>query len=187
MSRKKGRKAALSTLERVRMCRKRKKLLNIQNQEINHHFLQQSGNNVLSALPNKINNDDNHMKYELRDWANTHHVSKRAINGLLSILNSSGMNEHIPKNYRTLQKTPVNILITPVAGGNLWYNGLGNCLRKIFETLSRDLVISLKFNIDGLPLFNSSKTCFWPILASISGECERFQNWNSRNAMHYFK
>lgn len=186
MGRRKGRKPPLSTLERVRMHRRRKKLLQIQNQRIYHQFQIQSEENVSNASSNQIINNDE-LKNELRDWGNAYRVSKLAINRLLSILNSYGIS--LPKNYRTLQHTPVNIEINTVAGGNLWYNGLGNCLRNIFGTLSRDLDISLNFNIDGLPLFNSSKTTFWPVLGTITGkrhlegiefELEIFKNLNEK-------
>lgn len=42
-------------------------------------------------------------------------------------------------------------------------------LNMIFANLNRDLVIHINFNMDGLPLFNSSKYEFWPILANIFG------------------
>lgn len=33
--------------------------------------------------------------------------------------------------------------------------------------LNRNISISLNFNVDGLPIFKSSKQTFWPILATI--------------------
>lgn len=160
-----GRKKPESVRNRVQMYRERKKLLNDQNQEVIEHFLQINKEND----SNTTTNNENYLKSELCVWANTHHISKRAINGLLSILNSNGLGNQIPKNYRTLQKTPIHVEINEIAGGKLWYNGLSNCLMKIFSTLPRDISISLNFNIDGLPLFNSSKISFWPILASVEG------------------
>lgn len=101
-------------------------------------------------------------------WATEHRISKRALNGLLPILRDNGMSS-LPKNYRTLQETPVRIEIAHAGGGQLWHNGLQNCMKNIFSSLSRDLTVHLKFNIDGLPVYKSSKTTFWPILASIAG------------------
>lgn len=49
------------------------------------------------------------------------------------------------------------------------YNGIQNNLEKIFAYLKSDTIISLCFNIDGLPLFKSSKQAFWPILGKIFG------------------
>lgn len=106
--------------------------------------------------------DSSTLKAELCGWANT-------VDSLLSILISHGIKE-VPKNHRTLMKTPVNLQISDVAGGQFWYNGLGKCLQSIFSSLNRDILISLNFNIDGIPLYNSSEISFWPILGSISGK-----------------
>lgn len=108
------------------------------------------------------------LKTKLRDWANTYMISKRAVDSLLSILNSCGI-KSVPKNHRTLLGTPLGVEINELSGGKYWYNGLEKCLRSIFSTLDRDISIKLNFNIDGLPIYNSSKTSFWPILASIHG------------------
>lgn len=101
-------------------------------------------------------------------WENKHRISKRALNELLPVLQRI-IGEKIPKNYHTLQRTPANTDIANVAGGQLWHNGLRNCLLKHFEGLSSNLTISLNSNIDGLPIYRSSKLTLWPILASIFG------------------
>lgn len=109
------------------------------------------------------------LKTKLRDWANTYRISKRALDSLLSILNSSGITS-VPKNHRTLLETPLNVGIKEISRGKYWHNGLEKCLRLIFSTLNCDISISLSFNIDGVPLYKSSKISFWPILASIFGK-----------------
>lgn len=163
---------ALSVQQRVKRCRHRAKKRAEQNKRINA-LCQQHNNQNLNAsdvLEESVRSVDYETKFrnELRDWANSYHISKRAINSLLSILHSNGIG-NLPKNYRTLKETPLNIEIINIAGGKLWYNGVSKCLKTKFSTLSQNLRISLNFNIDGLPLFNSSKVCFWPILASIFG------------------
>lgn len=168
MARKKGTKPALTGKERTRMCRERKKLLNNQNQRVNERF-EQRDFAVLAASPHKNQNtSEPTINKQLKIWANEHRVSKSAINGLLSVLTFNGISS-LPKNYRTLQNTPKSVEILSRSGGQLWYNGLGNCLRNIFSTLSGDLAISLNFNIDGLPICNSSRKTLWPVLASIAG------------------
>lgn len=157
-----------SVQERVRMFREREKKRKEQSDRVNSYLQQQLSDNLNVSDPleeSAIDNDMN-LQNKLRDWANSYHISKRAINDLLSILHSNGM-RNLPKNFRTLQKTPLTIELVNIAGGKLWYKGVGNCLKTIFPNLSQNITISLNFNIDGLPLFNSSKTCFWPILASI--------------------
>lgn len=75
----------------------------------------------------------------------------------------------IPKDYRSLLRTPRHIEISPVSGGQLWYNGIKTNLQRIFSKLDEDIHVALNVNVDGIPLFKSSQRCFWPILASIHG------------------
>lgn len=115
------------------------------------------------------------LSTELADWTNSHRISKRALDDLLRILNSNGINS-VPLNHRTLLKTPINVDIMPTAGGSLWYNGIEKSIRQIFSKIdcTCDMTFSLNINFDGLPLYNSSKISFWPILASIYGMCVCF-------------
>lgn len=158
----------VSSKFRVRMHRQRKKM-----KEARQILLNTPQNeNVLDDIMN-VNTSENeeeeqlNLNVKLRDWANSHHISKRAVDSLLNILNCSLL--PVPKNHRTLLGTPTQIQINNVAGGKFWYNGLEKCLKQIFCTLDRDIALSLKFNIDGLPLYKSSPISFYPILASIHG------------------
>lgn len=173
MARKKGNKATLTGAERTRMFRQRNKLLQIQNQRVEENLARIERNlNVSNEIETTSNdtqaNSGTQMENQLRCWAAEHRVSKRALNDLLSVLKSNGMSS-LPKNYRTLQKTPTNIELIHAAGGRIWYNGLENSLINVFSTLARDISIHLKFNADGTDLFNSSNVNFWPLLASIVG------------------
>lgn len=100
---------------------------------------------------------------------NEYNVPKRAVNGLLCVLISYGA-QSLPRDYRTLLSTPTNVAITPVAGGHFWYNGIKRSMEILFHNLDKNLNISLTFNIDGLPLYKSSKQNFYPILASVYGK-----------------
>lgn len=162
---KNNRKQPIPNYLRARMFRNRKKLREERQRQLNNNDLSITnyGENNSSTF-----NEASSLKIKLRDWANSFFVSKRAIDGLLTILNSYGI-DSLPKNHRTLLATPINIEYSDIAGGTIWYNGLQKCLIQIFSTLDRDISISLNFNIDGLPLYNSSKISFWPILASIHG------------------
>lgn len=77
------------------------------------------------------------------------------------------VSHELPKDYRTLLRTPKIVEIKPAGGGKYWYNGIERNLRLIFSNLEKDISISLKFNMDGLPLFKSSKVTFWPILSTV--------------------
>lgn len=170
-----GRKANLnkrpiSNKDRVRMHRRRKKLKAKfrEREQLYADDSVETDGSINAQVHPLQENVESTLKIKLRDWATTHRVSKRAIDDLLGILISCGI-ESVPKNHRTLQSTPTNIRIDDVAGGRFWFNGLEKCLRQIFVNIDRDIEISLSFNIDGLPLYKSSTITFWPILAAIHG------------------
>lgn len=108
------------------------------------------------------------LSKELRSWVINYNVKHTAVSALLKILISFGLTS-IPKDARALMKTPRTVRTENVSQGQYWHNGLLNCLQKIFVGLASNLTIELNINIDGLPLFKSSPTEFWPILANIHG------------------
>lgn len=174
MGRKKSNKVIISSCDRTRMFRERKKIRRRENERMSE-LLQM--NHIHSTVVNENQFDlrqsdvGPHLKEKLQRWSCENRIAKRAVDGLLSILINAGI-KSLPKNHRTLQRTPTNIEINEIAGGQLWYHGLAKCLRNIFSTLDRDIAIELNFNVDGLPIYNSSKLSFWPILASIHGTVE---------------
>ena len=112
------------------------------------------------------------FKDQLRQWKIEHNITRNAMNDLLKILFSKGLTESygLPRDSRTLMQTPENLIINNVSGGKLWYHGIGNNIRSLFRRIDKNLTLSLNINIDGIPLFNSSKFQFWPILADIYGK-----------------
>lgn len=109
------------------------------------------------------------FKDQLRSWTVDNKISMNGLDELLRILRSNGHTE-LPKSYRSLLNTPRNIEIKTFGDSKYWYRGIAACLKIILCKLDRDLEVKLKFNIDGLPIFNSSQLEFWPLLASIDGE-----------------
>lgn len=70
-----------------------------------------------------------------------------------------------------------NFGINSVANFIYRYNGIRKNLQMIFGNANSNMQINLCFNMDGLPLFNSSKYQFWPILASVQGKySSQFKN-----------
>lgn len=104
----------------------------------------------------------------IRLWALKHNITRNALTELLKILISIGLT-WLPSDARTLLETPQNNQLEDLANGKFWYNGIQTNLRRIFRTLSTNINILLNFNIDGIPLFNSAKHEFWPILANVHG------------------
>lgn len=133
--------------------------------------------NTLNDVPSVINFTKHEPKKSLSDqlktWAIEYHLTQRAVSKLLKILKSNGMN-FLPKDCRTLMRTPRSIQIEKTAGGQLWYNGLASGLSAIFSKLTSNLSIQLNINVDGLPLFKSSPIEFWPMLATIQGDIHFF-------------
>lgn len=107
---------------------------------------------------------------KIRSWSMTHNITHRALSALLKILPTFGVS-WLPLDARTILRTPQNIEIVESANGKLWYNGIRNNVQKIFEYTDKNLELDLNFNIDGIPLFNSAKKEFWPILANIHSMC----------------
>lgn len=109
--------------------------------------------------------EEEDFEEKLIDWIDLYNISKRGVNRLLSILNSEG--HSLPRDYRTLLRTDTKIKTVPLAGGMYWHNGLKKCLLRIFGNFKESAKLSLNFNIDGLPIYKSSKETFWPILANL--------------------
>ncbi|KAL0153062.1 hypothetical protein M9458_051661, partial [Cirrhinus mrigala] len=75
---------------------------------------------------------------DLASWATATNQTHKALNDLLHVLRRHG--HRLPKEARSLLDTPKGTLPGQV---------------------------ELCFNVDGVPLFKSSKMCFWPILGQI--------------------
>lgn len=105
----------------------------------------------------------------LKKWAVKHRITKMAINDLLSILIAAGF-YYLPKDSRTFMYTPTYVKINKLSKGQMWYRGISDNLNQIFRKITDNISIYLDFNFDGVPLYNSSTKCFWPIIASIRGK-----------------
>ncbi|KAK7893047.1 hypothetical protein WMY93_022199 [Mugilogobius chulae] len=102
----------------------------------------------------------------LRYWATSFSISLVALSALLSILKA--FHPSLPKDGRTLLGTQSHVTTNQILGGEYYHFGLvkGIILRLKGLRLPDSIKsVSLQFNIDGLPLFKSSRLQFWPILA----------------------
>ena len=104
---------------------------------------------------------------DLANWALSNGLSHSAINGLLEVLRTNVDND-IPKDSRTILKTPREVSYCKKCGGEYIYLGIKEgILRQPNIQFFIGEKISLKVNIDGLPLFKSSGMEVWPILGMI--------------------
>lgn len=68
-----------------------------------------NGNNLQSA----------HFREALRRWALNFNISKRAVNGLLQLLISFGLNS-LPSDSRSLLATPRSVELKSISNGKIW-------------------------------------------------------------------
>lgn len=111
---------------------------------------------------------NNSLKSALAEWAVKFKVTHTAITALLVILHFYF--PFLPRDSRTLLTTNVKCIVREMGrSGQYCHIGLAagivdlvtECTFSFKQTLSRLL---LQINVDGLPLFKSSSTVFWPIL-----------------------
>lgn len=104
----------------------------------------------------------------LKDWALRNQIKHTALNELLKLLSTSYGIEYLPKDSRTLLRTPKLVNIQQMGTDEFWYNGIQECLFNMFSNLEKSTQILLNFHIDGLPISGSSKHQFWPILMNVA-------------------
>lgn len=100
----------------------------------------------------------------------------RFLKGLKSLKKQRHHFDHLPLDSRTLFKTPRSVVVEQKAEGTYYHFGLR---KGILNRLNPDYLhhyekIAVRINVDGLPLFKSSRTEFWPILGVLSGQLRPF-------------
>lgn len=172
-------KNVIKSRDRMRLKRRIQRILNDENEDINNklaNFYEKSSITIptpeiqFRESVNLLNviNDCHSTEQKLKSWVFNHNVTRRAVNDLLLILKSAGLN-WLPNDSRTLCKTPRSTKIFSAANGKYWYNGIKKNLLLNFSTIQNNITIKLNFNVDGVPLYKSSSTEFWPIISNIHG------------------
>ncbi|XP_034546374.1 uncharacterized protein LOC117817727 [Notolabrus celidotus] len=107
------------------------------------------------------------VKRKLADWAASRNISHSALSELLQILVQCGLD--LPKDPRTLLSTSKTCEVKDIGDGCYHHFGISNALTTLLSQQSQPSVesLTLRVNIDGLPLFRSSKMELWPILAKV--------------------
>lgn len=108
--------------------------------------------------------NDNKFKNDLNTWALSYNINHNACNALLKVLRQY-TSCNFPKDVRTLLQTPRQVHVIDACGGQYFYAGLNNVIKKMFLK-SKEKNINLLINIDGLPISKSSQSSLWPILCS---------------------
>lgn len=107
---------------------------------------------------------EHYLNNQLREWSFKNNISCSAVSELLGILNPHF--KFLPKDYRTLLKTPRFTDTIGLNNGEMIYLGILNqLLFRLSGGFKKTVTkILLQINIDGLPLFKSSNIELYPIL-----------------------
>lgn len=122
-------------------------------------------------LPATSRDSSEMLRSELAIWATKNKCQRTAVNELIQILRGQGL--CLPKDSRTLLQTPREVATLSKCGGQYIYlrieAGICEILSRNPSLIERhDSSIDLMINVDGLPLFKSSTSQFWPILGYIN-------------------
>lgn len=115
--------------------------------------------------------EDSSMRQNLAVWAVKNQIKRSALNELLLLLRSQQQLKcsDLPTDGRSLINTPRSSSIDDLGNnGKYWHYGVKKALKDLLS--SRQKIAekySINVNIDGLPLFRSSLSSFWPILIQI--------------------
>lgn len=126
-------------------------------------------NDDISLSADETNLERNtELRSSLRKWAIDHQVTHKALRDLLALINTD-IERMLPEDPRTLLETPQEVALAHITkDAQYWHHGLEKCLRSLFRNINESKTISININMDGLPIYNSSKLEFWPILFNIS-------------------
>ncbi|CAH0549692.1 unnamed protein product [Brassicogethes aeneus] len=127
-----------------------------------NHFIKKTTLNATD--PNEKNVNEAQFLAKFSKWATDNSITHNAINDLINIIHPAF--PFLKKDARSILKTPRNVRKIQLENGNMIYFGLENGLKKkIAEGLKHfNDTILLNINVDGIPLFKSSSTEFWPVL-----------------------
>lgn len=118
-----------------------------------------------------IENKENIFCSKLQKWAINKNVTHSTLNSLLHILRDEPGYNYLPKDARTLLKTPNRTHAKELGSGLYYYFGINETLSNLCNkqniVIKPDQEILLAANIDGLPISKSTNSSFWPILCTV--------------------
>lgn len=132
----------------------------------------------LSGCSSDDESDEEHSSESLRDslrhWTSEFNVTQTATTALQKILRENGLSD-LPSDARTLLQTAKHRDIVSVPPGQYCHIGLRKALAYYKRNYASNAdVLTVDFNIDGLPISNSSQSHFWMILAGVTANsCSR--------------
>lgn len=114
--------------------------------------------------------ETNSLPLLISKWAIDHNITQVALTDLLKILKPE--HPELPVDARSLLKTCRESKTIKIDPGEYFHFGLENCVHTLLQACVQDKLldsIEILVNVDGLPLFKSSGSTFYPILVSLYG------------------
>jgi len=110
----------------------------------------------------------NDLKEQLAEWAVKFNISQVSLKNLLEILKPYC--KDLPRDPRSLLSTPREYTIKSIGNGSYYHFGIKEHIVKAIQGgyTAQNSEVFISINIDGLPLYKSSKTQVWPILGMIN-------------------
>ncbi len=122
-----------------------------------------------SCSDNPEEEPHNDAKRKLAEWAANRNVSHSALSELLGILLELGLD--LPKDPRTLLSTVKECDVKEMGQGSYYHFGLTSAIISELKITSESELttdtLTVRVNVDGLPLSKSSNMQLWPILGQI--------------------
>jgi len=122
--------------------------------------------------------EEDDIRALLSDWEVRKQIPHSALTELLKILSTKLPELGLPKDSQTLLKTKSAVEMEEVSGGTYFHAGIEHGLLSQLTALvhpMRSESLSLQVNIDGLPLYKSSNSRFWPILGLVENNKDGVQ------------
>lgn len=125
-----------------------------------------SSDSDISTAEHELAEEGPSFREEIATWLTENQCRRAGADSLLAILRKKGLD--LPKDSRSLLQTPRSVPTEEKCGGTYAYFGLESSIAKVLasenECIKNLNQINLLVNVDGVPVFKSSGTQFWPIL-----------------------
>lgn len=110
-------------------------------------------------------------------WAVRHNITHTALNDLLVSLSAFPQFSYLPKDSRTLLKTPITTPVKNIEDGIYYHFGIKKEIQHLI-TMNHVLpsTLFLSVGIDGLPIQKNPPSQMWPILGFFSNICSKKPN-----------
>jgi len=109
------------------------------------------------------------LEVSIASWAIRHSITHSALNNLLITLSNFPQLKHLPKNARTLLKTPTTTIVKEIKGGIYHHFGINQEIEHMMKLKYKlPCTLELMVGIDGLPISKNPPSQLWPVLGYFS-------------------